>query len=275
MSDFLSRMAEASRARVRAARRECGEAALLARASSRPDPPALRLEAQPFGVLAEFKARGPLGRVFAADGPRTATAQAAAYARGGACAVSVLTEPAVFGGSLLDLAVIAEASPLPAMRKDFVVDPYQVVEARAHGASGVLLVARLLEGGLLAEALETAAACRLFAVVEAFELRDFDHAVTAVLAARGTAFLGVNARDLRTLAVDRERHAAWAGLIPAGCRAIAESGIEDANDAARLAALGYRAALVGSALMRAPDPSGLLAAMISAGRAAAQQSEVM
>jgi len=274
MSDFLTTMAEASRVRVRAAKQRVREAALWGRARSRPDPPVLRLDASSFDVVAEFKARGPRGQSFASATPRAALEQAAAYERGGACAVSVLTEPTAFRGSLDDLAAVAQGATLPILRKDFLVDPYQVIEARALGAAGVLFVARLLDDGLLTEMVDTAAALGLFSVVEAFDEEDFDRAAAAVLGARGTAFLGVNARDLRTLAVEPKRHAAWAEKIPDRCRAVAESGLGDAADVARVAALGYRAALVGSALMRAPDPSALLTAMISSGRTAAAGREV-
>ena len=240
----------------------------------RPDPPAVRFDASGFDVVAELKPRSPLRGSLLAGGSRTVPERAAAYARGGACAVSVLTDPAAFGGSLTLLSAMARASGLPTMRKDFLVDPYQVVEARANGASGVLLIARLLDAGLLREMMAAAACARLFALVEVFGPDDLDRGVDAVAAARGAALLGVNARDLKTLAVDPSRHASLARLLPAGCRSVAESGIGTPADAARVARLGYAAALVGSSLMQAPDSAALLTAMIASGRKAAIHREV-
>ena len=160
------------------------------------------------------------------------------------------------------------------MRKDFLVDPYQVIEARVYGASGVLLIARLMSDAVLREMLDAAEAMKLFAVVEAFSTRDLERAIDAVAGNDRGAFAGVNARDLATLQIDATRHATLAGVAPAGINLIAESGIETPDDAACAAQLGYRAALVGSALMRAHDPAFLLAAMVAAGRVAAAADAV-
>lgn len=269
MSDFLRTMEEGSRERLREARARVGESELLRRARLRPDPTPLALDATGFDVFAEIKVRSPLSGSSVATGSMSGPARAAAYARGGACAVSVLTEPSAFGGSLEDLSPAADASSLPAMRKDFLVDPYQVIEARLYGASGVLLIARLMSDGLLREMLDAAHAMKLFAVVEGFSMREVDRAINAVAVAGKdqTALVGVNARDLATLKIDPTRHKI-AALAPNGADLIAESGIETPDDAARAARLGYRAVLVGSALMRAHDPALLLAAMVAAGRVA-------
>jgi indole-3-glycerol phosphate synthase len=161
------------------------------------------------------------------------------------------------------------------MRKDFLVDPYQVIEARAHGAGGVLLIARMLDATRLKEMLDTAASLALFALLESFDLRDLDRAVRALEHARGTVVLGVNARDLETLTIDAARHAALAPHAPRGSRLVAESGIATREDAARVASAGYSAALVGEALMLAPDPALALTMLIASGREAAPRREVM
>ncbi len=274
MSDFLAGMVAASRRRVRSAKARIGEAELLRRASMRPAPKSLRHHASGFDVFAEFKPRSPsLGQMLA-KGSRDASESGAAYASGGACAVSVVTEPTAFSGSLEALTDISGQCGLPTMRKDFLVEPYQVVEAGAHGASGVLLIARLLDAALLAEMIATAESMKLFVLVEAFDLDDLDRAVGALDDAGGAGLLGVNARDLATLAIDRSRHASLARHAPAGLRLVAESGIATRKDAARVARLGYSVALVGAALMRADDPVPLLSKMIASGRDAAAQREV-
>ncbi len=275
MSDFLVGMAAASRRRALAAKARVREAELLRRASAQPEPLTLRLDTSGFDVVAEFKPRSPARGTMLAARSGSARDVGAMYARGGACAVSVLTEPAAFGGSLEALTEIAGRREIPAMRKDFLVDPYQVIEARAHGASGVLLIARLLEAGLLREMIDAAASASLFVLVEAFDLDDLDRAVDALSGARGAGLLGVNARDLATLAIDATRHDALARRAPADVRLVAESGIATPEDAARVARLGYSAALVGEALMRADDPVPLLTKMIASGREAATQREVM
>lgn len=278
MSDFLASMGAASRARVRDAKARVGEASLYARASTRPAPPKLRFDASGFDILAEFKPRSPTRGVMLGRrrgfGPRTAAAFGAAYERGGALAVSVLTEPTAFGGSLVALAEVAANCGIPTMRKDFLVDPYQVIEARAHGAGGVLLIASLLDATRLREMLDTAASMDLFALIESFDVRDLDRAVHALEGAHGTVLLGVNARDLVTHTIDAARHARLAPPAAIGARLVAESGIVTRGDAARVASVGYSVALVGEALMLAPDPTSELALMIVSGREAASVREV-
>jgi indole-3-glycerol phosphate synthase len=274
MSDFLAGMAAASRDRARAAKARVREAELFRRASAQPDPKALRLDASGFDVIAEFKLRSPSGGVLLAEGSRNASTCGAAYVRGGACAVSVVTEPTVFSGSLDALAAIARDCDLPTMRKDFLVEPYQVLEARAHGASGVLLIARLLNASLLREMIAVAASLQMFALVEAFDLDDLDRAGDALAGARGVGLVGVNSRDLASLGIDASRHLELAARAPAGFDLVAESGIATPGDAARVARTGYGAVLVGEALMRADDPAALLGAMLASGREAATQREV-
>ena len=273
MLDFLSTMAAASRSRVKAAKARVRERELRHRVSALPKPAAWRQHPSGFDVIAEFKPRSPSAGEFPVASSYGVRERGADYARGGAAAVSVLTEPGVFGGSLEALAGMASSCGLPCLRKDFLVDPYQVLEARAYGAAGVLLIVRLLDCRLLAEMIAAAASLNLFVLIEAFDAEDLDRGSSALQGANAVGLLGVNSRDLATLAVDASRHSDLARRAPAGVLLVAESGIASANDSARVARLGYSAALVGVALMRAEDPAGLLETMIAAGREVTSQRE--
>ena len=264
---FLGRMARSSRARVREARKREPEGALLARALATPAPPALRLGE--FGMIAELKYRSPAAGTLAAHG-FDGDVQVRSYGAGGAAAVSVLTEPEEFHGSLDDLRQAAGplmAYRIPAMRKDFLTDPYQVLEARAAGAGGVLVIVTMLSDAEVAELLACAAQCGLFVLLEGFDEADLERIGGIGAPAEGAAPLlcGVNCRDLRDLEVNRDRFRQLAPFLPPHLPAVAESGIDGAGDIAAVASLGYRAALVGSALMRAADASQELAAMAAAG----------
>jgi indole-3-glycerol phosphate synthase len=269
--DFLGAMAAASRARVRAARAQLDERALTESCRQMPAPLVLRRDPRGFDLIAELKLRSPAaGRLAAADAdvPRQVTA----YARAGAAAVSVLTEPERFDGSLAHLAAAARAlAPLavPALRKDFLVDPYQVLEARAAGAGGVLVILRMLAREELAALLACAHAQGLFVLLEAFDAPDIAlmHEVVATHAAPATLLAGVNCRDLASLEVRPQRLLELAPLLPAQLPHVAESGVASAGDAQAVAAAGYQFALVGSALMRAADPFTLAGSLLAAGRA--------
>ena len=180
--------------------------------------------------------------------------RARAYGAAGAHVISVLTEPSRFAGSLDDLSAAAEGRT-PVMRKDFLVEPVQLLEARVHGASGVLLIAAMLPGDRLARMVDRAAELGLFVLLEAFDAPDLER-IGEVLDRVAVARVGVNCRDLRTLAVDPGRFAALAPHLPEP--AIAESGLHTPEDVQRVRALGYRGVLVGTALMRAPDPADLV-----------------
>jgi indole-3-glycerol phosphate synthase len=271
--DFLAAMAERSHARVARARARESTAALGRRAAAAPIAPRLALDAAGFDLIAELKLRspahGPLG-----DADADLEQRVARYARAGVAAVSVLTEPERFAGSLEHLArASAVLAPLgvPAMRKDFLVDSYQLLEARAAGAGGALLVVRLLQPSRLAELAAAAADLGLFVLLEAFDADDVARAaqVAAGWVGRpGDCLLGINSRDLRSLQVVPERLESLAELLPPGVPRVAESGLASAADAARLAAHGFSMALVGTALMTASDPEALARAMIASGRAA-------
>jgi indole-3-glycerol phosphate synthase len=269
--DFLREMAVASRERVRAARAACPQAELLARAMATPAPPRLRLQAGGFDLIAELKLRSPAaGRLKGPD--EDLVTRVTTYARAGAAAVSVLTEPTRFDGSLDHLRMAAQAlAPLavPAMRKDFLVDPYQVIEARAAGAGGVLAILRMLSLPELEALVQQARALELFVLLESFDEQDLER-LDGVLGRLGSQGLlaGVNSRDLRTLQVVPGRLEQLARRLPAGIPRVAESGVGSAEDARRVAEAGYDLALVGSALMSGNDPAALAGAMLRAARAA-------
>lgn len=269
--DFLAQMAATSRERVRAARAACPDAELLGRARDTPAPPPLRLQPGGFDLIAELKLRSPAAGALGAPGDSVA-ARVTAYARAGAAAVSVLTEPTRFDGSLEHLRLAARtliAAGIPAMRKDFLVDPYQVIEARAAGAGGVLAILRLLATDELETLVAQARSLGLFVLLEAFDERDLERLQRFLQRAGGEGLLaGVNSRDLKTLQVVPSRLEALAGCLPTGIPRVAESGVGTAEDARRVAEAGYDLALVGSALMSGEDPAALAGAMLSAARAA-------
>jgi indole-3-glycerol phosphate synthase len=264
-------MARASAARVERARASCSDRQMRALALGSPLPVPLRLSPQRFDLIAEIKLRSPAaGRL--GESAADLGARVAGYARAGAAAVSILTEPDRFDGSLDHLRAGAAAlrGLVPAMRKDFLVDAYQVWEARAAGAGGILVILRMLEPAAIHALLDAAVECGLFVLLEAFDVADLQHARALVQAygSRAVLLVGVNCRDLATLEVVPGRLEALAAELPPGVPGVAESGLTSAQDAARLARAGYALALVGSALMRAADPAALARAMLEAGRAA-------
>jgi indole-3-glycerol phosphate synthase len=291
MSGFLDDMARSSAARVAEAIRHESAHALERRARRAARGAPLRLSASGFDVIAELKLRSPAaGRL--GDEGEDWLARVAAYARGGAAAVSILTEPSRFDGSLEHLrraAALLTPLGVPAMRKDFLVDPYQVLEARAAGAGGVLVILRMLTRPRIEELLDVAAEHGMFVLLEAFD--DVDLAMAqdlktsraarrathraggeeqagAAAPAGGAApiLIGVNCRDLQTLTVVQERFESLASLLPDGWPAVAESGVASGLDARRMQQLGYRLALIGTALMASADPSLRLREILDATR---------
>jgi len=272
MSAFLDEMAAGSRARVHAAMAARGLAELESAARATPAPPPLRLEADGFDLIAELKLRSPAAGALAAASEDVA-ARVTGYARAGAAAVSVLTEPSRFDGTLAHLSAAAAAlrpRAVPAMRKDFLVDPYQVFEARAAGAGGVLVILRMLPKADTRALLECARSLGLFVLLEAFDADDVALLHELVEAHRGPNVLlaGVNCRDLATLEVVPSRLIELSPLLPARVPRVAESGVSSVEDVRAVAAAGYSLALVGSALMRGGDGAALAASLIAAGRAA-------
>ncbi|HWJ36981.1 MAG TPA: hypothetical protein VNR70_17070 [Steroidobacteraceae bacterium] len=270
MSGFLDDMARSSAARVLEAKQRESFAELERRALRTTPSAALRLSPAGFDVIAELKLRSPAaGRL--GDETHDWQGRIAGYARGGAAAVSVLTEPSRFDGSLEHLRQASRVlAPLgvPAMRKDFLVDPYQVLEARAAGAGGVLVILRMLTPERIAELLDVAADHRLFVLLEAFDGTDLELA-RQLLTTRGreeTVLVGINSRDLQSLEVVQQRFAALAPMLPEGFPCVAESGVATPSDAQAMRRLGYRLALIGTALMSCEDPTSLLAEILNATR---------
>lgn len=270
--DFLTGMAASSRARSAAAQAQLPERELRARIADLPPTPSLRLGS--FDLIAEVKLRSPaIGLLKQAD-EEDIGARVGTYANAGAAAVSILTEPSRFDGSLEDLAAGALAlAPLnvPAMRKDFLVDGYQVLEGRLAGAGGVLAIIRMLPRPDLERLIDAALELRMFVLLEAFDTPDIEIAhdlVDSRRAHQDLLLVGVNSRDLTSLKVVPGRLDALAPELPHRVKRVAESGVATAEDAARMAACGYDLALVGSALMSAPDPAALARSMLTQARAA-------
>lgn len=205
-------------------------------------------------VIAEFKRASPSKGVI--NPGMDPAERAAAFERGGAAAVSVLTEPDHFMGSPGDLEAARAAAPLPVLRKDFTLHPVHVWEARAMGADAVLLIAAVLDDALLARLLEAAAEAGLAALVE---VHDRGEALRA--AAAGAEVIGVNNRDLRTFRVDLSASERIAPLLDGAAVRVAESGVNGPEDAARLRGAGYDAVLVGEYLSRAGDPAAAVAGL--------------
>ena len=281
MSDFLQQMAIGSHERAAAAKRKVSEAALLQQALSTPPPPVLVPNAARFDLIAELKLRSPaVGQLKSSD--EDLEARVTAYARAGAAAVSVLTEPSRFDGSLAHLEAAAKSLAslsVPAMRKDFLVDPYQVIEARAAGAGGVLVILRMLSREGIEALLDCARGLGLFVLLEAFDEADLEAMQDIVdtpasgppppaggRAVAAPVLAGLNCRDLTTLQIVPKRLIELAHLLPTNVPRVAESGVVSPDDATRVAAAGYEYALVGSALMQGGDPHALAAAMLKAGR---------
>jgi len=255
---FLSDILARKRDEVEAARRAVPEAELRARAGDRAAPrafeAALSLPGGPVRVVAEVKRASPSAGAIRAG--LDAVAQAKAYAAAGAAAISVLTDGPGFGGSLADLAAVRDAVGVPLLRKDFVVDRYQLLEARAHGADAALLIVAALGAPALASLLAACGELGLAALVEVHDEAELEAALGT-----GARIVGVNNRNLRTFAVDLAVSERLLPRLPAGVRGVAESGVRSADDARRLRRAGAVNLLVGEALVRAADPGALLREM--------------
>lgn len=256
MSSILAEILGRKREEIAAARaaRPPGELEARARAAGpiRPLAAALRRRpGEPIRAIAEIKRASP------SAGPIRPGADPAGiareYAAAGAAAVSVLTDQAFFDGRLEFLDQVRAAVDLPLLRKDFIIDSYQVLEARAAGADAVLLIAAALEPGQLADLVAEAARHQLDALVEVHSEDEADLAVAC-----GARLVGVNHRDLATFTMDMGLTARLAPRLPPDAVLVAESGIRTAADVRVLAEAGAHAVLVGEALMRAPSPGAAL-----------------
>jgi indole-3-glycerol phosphate synthase len=209
-------------------------------------------------VIAEVKRSSPSKGALAAIADPAALA--ADYEEGGARVISVLTERRRFGGSLEDLAAVREMVQVPVLRKDFVVTSYQLWEARAYGADLVLLIVAALDQNALVSLVERAESIGLVPLVEVHTAEELDRALEA-----GARVIGVNARNLATLEVDRGVFAALAPQIPEGVIKIAESGVRGPHDLLAYAAAGADAVLVGESLVTGKDPRSAVADLVTAG----------
>ena len=207
-------------------------------------------------VIAECKRRSPSKGVLAPS--YDPAALAAAYERGGAAAVSILTEPTFFDGALDHLAAVRRTVAIPLLRKDFIVDEYQLLETRAAGADGVLLIVAALEQPDLERLQQQAWALELAALVEVHDDDELARAIDS-----GTRLIGVNNRNLRTLAVDVDASYRLAAKIPRHVVGVSESGLQSRADLEKLSAAGYRAFLIGERFMTAADPASAIRQLIS------------
>jgi indole-3-glycerol phosphate synthase len=259
--DLLDAIVAATRKRVEDARARVDAPALVRAAVAAAPPRGFRaaLAGDGVHVIAECKRRSPSRGVL-----RTAydpAAIARAYASAGAAAISVLTEPTFFDGALDHLRAVRGAVDLPVLRKDFIVDAYQLLEGRAAGADAVLLIVAALGDDALTDLSGAARDLGLDVLVEVHDERELDRALAA-----GATLVGVNNRNLRTLAVDVEASFRLAARMPAGVLAVAESGLRTGEDVRRLREVGYRAFLIGERFMSAADPGSALAGLLEDAR---------
>ncbi|MDQ3964779.1 MAG: indole-3-glycerol phosphate synthase TrpC [Actinomycetota bacterium] len=253
---YLSDLLDATKRRIEETRGKVTEAALEERLAS-VEPPrgfrsALHRATRP-AVIAEIKRRSPSKG--ALDEDLDAGALAEAYAAGGASAISVLTEPDRFGGSFEDLQ-LAKGAGLAVLRKDFILDPFQVLESRAEGADAILLIVRVL-GDELSALLRGSATLGMDALVEVYDDSDLERALEA-----GADLIGINHRDLETFEVDPERTAKLRPRVPEGKLVVALSGVNERADVEQLATAGADAVLVGESLVTAADPAAKLRALL-------------
>ncbi len=270
LNSYLDDLLAGARRRVGEAQAREPLASLRERAAGAPVAPSFRdgLLGAGVAVIAEIKRASPSKGDLAPD--LDAPTQARAYVDGGAAAVSVLTEPDRFKGSIGDLADVA-ALGIPALRKDFLVDPYQVWEARAAGAAAVLLIVAALDEATLAALHDEALAAGMDVLVEVH-----DAAEVTVARRIGASVVGINARDLRTFTMDPDAFGRLRDGLGDEVAAVAESGIDGPDDVRRVAAQGADAVLVGEALVRAEDPQAAVARLVTAGldRSAAPERPV-
>jgi indole-3-glycerol phosphate synthase len=261
VSDLLATIVAANRRIVEVRQAREPMARLAARASARPTAAgrfasALRRPDR-LNVIAECKRRSPSKGVLRPAYDPQAIAQG--YAAAGAAALSILTEPTFFDGSLDHLASVRQVVDLPLLRKDFVVSEYQLLEAKAAGADAALLIVAALTQTELQALLSAARALGLDALVEVHTQDELARAADA-----GAQIVGVNNRNLRTLAVDVRTSEALIAGMPPSVIAVSESGLRDAGDLRRLRALGYHAFLMGERFMVAEDPGAMLKDLLAA-----------
>jgi indole-3-glycerol phosphate synthase len=260
LSEILDRKREAvARLRTDAASRDLRDRAFTMRAKATPHPllRALESNSAKINIIAEFKRRSPSAGTIRND--LSASEVAACYERGGACAISVLTDEENFGGSILDLAAIRAITDLPLLRKDFIIDEIQIYQAAAVGADAVLLIVAALDDAALTTLRATAEnELGLDAVVEVHTSEELYRAMRA-----GARIIGVNNRDLRTFGTSLQTSERLIAEAPTDRVMISESGLQNSKSLRHLHALGFRGFLIGEALMRASDPEAALRDLIA------------
>ncbi|MGH9200176.1 MAG: indole-3-glycerol phosphate synthase TrpC [Vicinamibacterales bacterium] len=258
--DLLAAMVAATRVRVASSRERESDSSLLRRALARqPDGRAFvdaLTRRDRIHVVAECKRRSPSRGVLRAAYDPVEIARD--YQRAGAAAISVLTEPSFFDGALDHLEAVRAAVSLPLLRKDFIVDEYQLLEARAAGANAVLLIVAALDDEELARLSAATSALGLAALVEVHNVAECERALAV-----GARVIGVNNRNLRTLEVDLKASEAIAAMLPSDVVSISESGLKTADDLRRLRSLGYRAFLMGERFMIEPLPGDALSQLLA------------
>jgi indole-3-glycerol phosphate synthase len=259
--DLLRTIVAATR-RITECRQAQEPASVLERRASARTPRGDRFEAAlgmngRVNVIAECKRRSPSRGVLASTYDPVAIAKQ--YESGGAAAISVLTEPTFFDGALEHLSAVRDAVDVPLLRKDFVVDDYQLLEARAAGADAILLIVAALEQSALVRLHSRAWELGMAALVEVHDDEELSRAIES-----GARLIGVNNRNLRTLAVDVSASDRLAAKMPAGVVGVSESGLQTRADLERLAAVGYRAFLIGERFMTDRDPARAIADLIGA-----------
>jgi len=251
-----------ARRRVEALKGRAAE--LERRAAAAPPVPLFEAPTAEVGLIAEVKRRSPSQGDIRTD--LDPVQHARAYVRGGAVAVSVLTDEAHFGGSLEDLERVAAAVHVPVLRKDFIINEAQIHEARVAGASAVLLIARIVNAKELQGLARMVRSMDMLPLIEVHAAGELDAALGA-----GPSLLGVNARDLDTFVVDLAAAEQLIGRIPAGIPVVAESGVETRGDVERLAAAGADFVLVGTSVARQQDPESAVKALTGVKRQSRKQ----
>jgi indole-3-glycerol phosphate synthase len=255
---ILERIVDARRESIAHRKRVLPEVALKIAVEKKVKPPrdfAGALAREGFNVIAELKKASPSRGILRTE--YAPAALAAVLEQGGAAALSVLTEEDFFSGSLGDLKEASKATEIPILRKDFIVDPWQVWETRAAGADSFLLIAAILNDDALRELLELGRALKMEPLVEVHTRAELDRVIAA-----GARIIGVNNRDLRTFEVRLETSLELVGAISDDCIAVSESGLRTHDDLARLRAAGFDAFLIGEHLMKDADPSAPLRALL-------------
>jgi indole-3-glycerol phosphate synthase len=254
---YLAKMLESTRTRLAESKQLVTAEALEQRLAGIDEPrslsAALDSSRKGVAVIAEIKRASPSAGTF--DANLSATETAEAYARGGAAAISVLTEPEFFKGTIDDLNA-ARGAGLPVLRKDFILDPWQVLESRAAGADALLLIVRALEQNELEALLLSCKTLRMDALVEVYDEAEMSRALDA-----GATIVGVNNRDLESFEVDSGRTARLAPQVPDDVILVGLSGVGSRSDVEELGAAGAQAVLVGEALVRSDDPAAELRAL--------------